>query len=301
MVFPQKIISKESLFLKNIELWILLVIVLIPFGKLVFDGIELSNRISQGGVVGVGKSPWFANRIVDLGDSQLRTFLFQLPLLVIVSAVFVILRKLLQKVDNSLNAQLWYYVIFGLGHALYLHGGGILFLISMIAFNYILVILFIRTRGFPLITWFFNLSFLLITEYYHGYKFAWISESLGYLDGYQSVMDWNRVNNLILLKVISFQMDYYWKLTNRITLTHEKHRVKCDECAESIHCLKFRMESHANNYSFMSFVAYMFYPPLYLAGPTITYNAWISQVQIPQQTYNTKRMIIYFLRFLIMF
>ena len=106
MVFPQKIISKESLFLKNIELWILLVIVLIPFGKLVFDGIELSNRISQGGVVGVGKSPWFANRIVDLGDSQLRTFLFQLPLLVIVSAVFVILRKLLQKVDNSLNAQL---------------------------------------------------------------------------------------------------------------------------------------------------------------------------------------------------
>ena len=43
----------------------------------------------------------------------------------------------------------------------------------------------------------------------------------------------------------------------------------------------------------------MFYFPLYLAGPTLGYNAWISQVIRPQQTYNTRRKVTYFLRLVV--
>ena len=115
------------------------------------------------------------------------------------------------------------------------------------------------------------------------------------------MMRWDRVNNLCMLKVVSYLIDYHWKLTNKLSPTQEKHRLKCDECTDSIMCLKYRMESHAKNYSFISFVAYMFYLPLYLAGPTLTYNAWISQVEIPQQTYNAKRIATYVLRLLFTF
>jgi len=41
-----------------------------------------------------------------------------------------------------------------------------------------------------------------------------------------------------------------------------------------------RQESHASkeNYGWMAYLAYFLYIPLYLAGPVLSFNAWISQV-----------------------
>ena len=66
-----------------------------------------------------------------------------------------------------------------------------------------------------------------------------------------------------------------------------------------VDCLKFRQDSHASDYSLLSFLAYFFYFPLYLAGPTLSYNAWRSQVDKPQQTYSSNRLVIYAVRLLL--
>lgn len=101
-----------------------------------------------------------------------------------------------------------------------------------------------------------------------------------------------------MLKAVSFCMDYHWSKLNRPVECPDKHREKCGECSEKALCLRYRSEAHATDYSLSAFTAYFFYCPLYLAGPTTTYNAWISQVQVPQQTYGPKRLFIYILRFL---
>ena len=289
------------MFWKKIELWAALVLAAVPVFMILLDARTLSERLMWDGIAGVVDSPYFPGKKIDMNDGQLKSFLEAVPYVTIVAFFFVFLRKLLMKFNNSLNVQLLYYVLFGFAFGFSLHGPGILFLLGMIVVNYAVAAAFAGIKGFPVIIWIGNLGFLLVTEYYHGYNFTDISDNLAYLDSFHPVLRWDHVNNLCMLKVVSFLMDYHWKLTNKIVLTREKHMIKCDECADQVICLKYRMESHSSHYSLLSFVAYIFYPPLYVAGPTLTYNAWISQVQIPQQTYDMKRMATYLMRFFLIF
>jgi D-alanyl-lipoteichoic acid acyltransferase DltB (MBOAT superfamily) len=49
----------------------------------------------------------------------------------------------------------------------------------------------------------------------------------------------------------------------------------------------------------LGFAAYFFYAPLYLAGPTTSYNAWLSQVYRPQQTHSKINILTYALRWVL--
>mmetsp|Transcript_7514 Transcript_7514/g.7374 ORF Transcript_7514/g.7374 Transcript_7514/m.7374 type:complete len:265 (-) Transcript_7514:480-1274(-) len=171
----------------------------------------------------------------------------------------------------------------------------------MVTVNYFLVENFAGKKFFAILIWVLNLSFLIITEIYTGYKFAWWSSSLAFLDRFPHDLPWWRVTNLCMLKVVSYAMDYHWSILNLPTPTKEKHKLICSECTESIDCLDYRTKSHASHYSFKAFISYFFYPPLYLAGPTISYNAWISHVQVPQQTFDAKRLGMYILRFFMIY
>lgn len=302
MFLPPGNNSKSTLVYKRIEMWVALASVAIPIALLVKDAYYLSSSLnSQYKIAGVVNSPYFSMSKVDLNDGQLKSFLEGLPILSFVAIFFILLRRILYVVHPSEFTSLIYYLIFGLSFTFYLHGPGILYLLFMILGNYLLASLLVGQKIFPFVVWISNLSFLLITEYYNGYQFAWISKSLSFLDNYSYVLKWHRVSNLCMLKLVSFLMDYHWQVISRPVATHEKHLTKCDECTEHIQCLKFRMESHNTNYSCLSFAAYVLYPPLYVAGPTLTYNGWISQVQKPQQTFDFKRLTVYLLRFFFVF
>lgn len=294
--------SKSNIVYKRLELWVALASYAIPIALLVKDAYYLSASLdSQNRIAGVVISPYFSHSKVDLNDGQLKSFLEGLPLLSVVALLFVLLKRMANLVYPSEITTLVYYLVFGIGFTFYIHGPGVIYVLLMVFINYFVASVFVGHRAFPLIVWAGNLSFLLITEYYNGYEFAWLSKSLAFLDTYPHVLKWHRTNNLCMLKIVSFLMDYHWQVTNRPVLTHEKHLKNCEECTEKIQCLKFRMESHNTNYSCLSFLSYVTYPPLYLAGPTLTYNGWISQVQKPQQTFDYKRILIYLLRFFFVF
>lgn len=302
MFLPPGISPKDNLLHKRIELFSALAIILIPILMLLKDGYYLSSSLlSSNNIVGVEDSPYFSSSKIDLNDGQLKGFLEGLPLLTLVALTFVLLRRLLVSVTPNLEASLLYYSIFGICFGSYVHGPGVVFILLMVLSNYVLAKTLVGSQVFPLLTWIGNLCFLLTTEYYNGYKFEFISSSLGFLDNYSYELQWHRVNNLCMLKVISFMMDYHWKVCNKLVPTHEKHLSKCDECRETVQCLKYRMESHGQVFSCLSFVSYVFYPPLYLAGPTLSYNAWISQVEKPQQTFSFNRLLTYILRFFLVF
>jgi len=96
-----------------------------------------------------------------------------------------------------------------------------------------------------------------------------------------------------MLRLVSFNMDYYWACNRGekdsevdSTTFHRSNIIECHlrtfQDVEEIKELseKYRQStSHPDSvYSFSNFVAYALYPPLYLAGPIITFNDFMWQV-----------------------
>ncbi|OMJ90953.1 hypothetical protein SteCoe_6621 [Stentor coeruleus] len=290
---------KANLTLKKLELFLSFAFTMLALSFMITDAYAYSqNLISTNKIVGVKESPYFPGKNIDSEDGQLRIFLECLPVVLMIAISFIILRRGIFYFSQSKILSIYFYIVFGIAFGIFLHTAGICFLLALILCNYVFAKILARNKFFPILVWIGNLAFLLLAEYYDGFRFAWFNQSLGFLDDLPQLLKWHRVNNLCMLKIISFMMDYHWKLTDKLVPTHEKHIVKCDECSEKIFCLKYRAESHAEIYTLASFLAYTLYAPLYLAGPTTTYNSWISQVYLPQQTISSKNLIIYILRFL---
>jgi len=293
--------TEENTKLRQYERWFLGASITAIMTYLTIQASYLSDSIADKYRIRGLKPTFWGERYADLNDGQLNSFRSGFVLLTFVAVTFVALRKFLVRNKPDLKSQLYYYLVFGLGFGFYLHGPGVLFLLGMVVANYLLAENLRGQKFFPLVVWVLNLGFLLVTEYYNGYQFGQVSRSLEFLDRVPVEMKWHRVTNMCMLKVVSFAIDYHWKTLNVIKDTKEKHMTKCIECTEEIDCLKLRTEEHSNHYSLLSFAAYFFYPPLYLAGPTTCYNAWISQVQRPQKTFDTKRLGVYIFRFCVCF
>jgi len=92
--------------------------------------------------------------------------------------------------------------------------------------------------------------------------------------------------NITMLRLISFSVDYYW--------AHNLEGNDSDVCPSAEMWplnLLFQGEKELSEqqrralshpkliYSFPNFVAYALYPPLYLAGPIITFNDFMWQVR----------------------
>jgi hypothetical protein len=179
---------------------------------------------------------------------------------------------------NTTNStwRLIYYDVIGIGMSFYLHGFGVFWMILMVTVNWMLAKIFAGVRGYPIFAWLGNLGFLLLAEYYSGFTFKSISPSLSRLDRFKGEMKWHTVSNLRMLNIVSFCIDWHWAKTNKPTSNAVGHSKKTDEVPSDVLSYRDRVEAHSDDYSLMSAVAYFFYPFLYLAGPTTTYNAWIS-------------------------
>jgi protein-cysteine N-palmitoyltransferase HHAT len=76
----------------------------------------------------------------------------------------------------------------------------------------------------PPITWIFNIGILFVNEFCHGYHYASIAKNVfpfsapasnwgTYLDSYGGLIPrWEILFNFTILRLISFNIDYYWSL-----------------------------------------------------------------------------------------
>jgi D-alanyl-lipoteichoic acid acyltransferase DltB (MBOAT superfamily) len=60
-----------------------------------------------------------------------------------------------------------------------------------------------------------------------------------------------------------------------------------------------KVPANTKDYSFRNYVGYAVYAPLYLAGPILTFNDYISQLKFPPASIETSRTIKYGIRFLL--
>ncbi len=127
---------------------------------------------------------------------------------------------------------------FDFGFALFfltaLHGVSALKIMLILYLNYSIATR-LPKQYVPAMTWIFNISTLFANELCQGYKFAKIEEFLmsllgsttashdvgiyswgDWLDGYGGIMPrWDVLFNITVLRLISFNMDYYWSLDRR--------------------------------------------------------------------------------------
>ncbi|KAJ9647189.1 glycerol transporter [Coniosporium tulheliwenetii] len=166
----------------------------------------------------------------------------------------------------------------------------------------------------PGATWVFNIGILFANELCRGYPFAGLASFLlpsptaspekasysnwgMWLDSYGGLIPrWEVLFNITVLRLISFNLDYYWSLNQRGGSPVEKKQLDPSNLSE-----RDRVSSPAKpgDYSFRSYFAYATYSPLYLAGPILTFNDYISQLRYRAPSITTRRTVLYGVRFLI--
>ena len=96
---------------------------------------------------------------------------------------------------------------------------------------------------------------LTFPPYYYRFAHRSFGEIFGsewaLLDNYRGSIPWHHMFNLAVLRMLSFNLDYIW----------------CSTGEEEVHPI--------GHYGLLPYVSYILYVPLYIAGPTTTFNTFL--------------------------
>ncbi|KAI9832862.1 MAG: hypothetical protein M1826_001029 [Phylliscum demangeonii] len=192
-----------------------------------------------------------------------------------------------------------------------LHGFSALKILFILYVNYRLTKRLPRAR-IPIATWLFNIGILFTNKYFRGYAAVPLAQlclphglaasSLGkqtmaaavWLDGFGGLIPrWEILFNITVLRLISFNLDYYWSLGARRSTLLEKKELDPGHLSERD---RLAIPARMEDYSFRRYLTYALYPPLYLAGPIITFNDYVSQIRYPTATVTPRRNLLYGIR-----
>ncbi|KAJ0965864.1 hypothetical protein J5N97_027002 [Dioscorea zingiberensis] len=269
------------------KLWELafLVIYALAFYALVIQrSLQLSHENSRR-LFGL-RPGWILGHLNDVSDSQWRNFRGNLPILMLVFGIFTSMANTIRHYYH-LRARgmslIWSFM--SLCYLSYLHGACVVFILLIAAMNFFLVKIFAKTRYFAYMLWIFNIAVLLLNRIYEGYSFSLFGANLAFLDYYRGTFRWHICFNLVILRMISFGLDYHWSLYQDSRFDQKKHIQGCYICRSGKACY-FALQERSvpiDNYSFNIYLSYLIYAPLYIAGPIVSFNAFATQLDIPQK------------------
>ncbi|KAE9408868.1 MBOAT-domain-containing protein [Gymnopus androsaceus JB14] len=240
---------------------------------------------------------WIFGRELDNSDSQYRAFRNNLPILTGVAIIYLLLKQIwvklysLSKVPSDSLHLIPFNIIFSILFLLGLHGSGTLKVVAILSANYMIAKTCKSSKMGPVLSWAFNIGMLFLNERYNGYRFAEIVPSLAFLDEekYEGFYPrWHVSFNITMLRLISFNMDYYWACKK--TSTPETGTLLNERQRQTI--------NHSDQvYSYLNYLAYVLYSPLYIAGPIMTFNDFMWQFRRPLKI--TKSSVLgYLIRFI---
>ncbi|KAF1811167.1 glycerol:H+ symporter-like protein [Eremomyces bilateralis CBS 781.70] len=166
----------------------------------------------------------------------------------------------------------------------------------------------------PAATWIFNIVILFANEFGRGYPLANVAafifphkgagmvdkgvpvENWGVLlDRYQGLIPrWEVLFKITVLRLISFNMDYYWSLNQRGGSPIEKKQLDPSSLSERD---RVSIPAKPMDFNFRNYLAYTLYSPLYLAGPILTFNDYVSQLRYRAASVTRERTVLYAIRF----
>ncbi|PYH37389.1 putative glycerol:H+ symporter (Gup1) [Aspergillus neoniger CBS 115656] len=273
---------------------------------------------------------WIPGRQVDNSDDQYSSFRDNIPYLLLLLVGHPLLRRLYNSyvrpvagdtgpskasptvlaADARLTQRISFDFYFALVFITALHGVSALKVLAILYVNYNISKSLPR-KYIPAATWLFNIGTLLANELCSGYHLEWVASLFvapsgadkeaplvlwgRYLDGFGGIMPrWEILFNITILRLISFNMDYYWSLDYPAASPIEKKQVDPAALSE-----RDRVSIPAEPAAFNGryYLAYVLYAPLYLTGPILTFNDYISQQRYAPPSLTRTRTVLYGVRF----
>ena len=136
--------------------------------------------------------------------------------------------------NYRMRRRISYDLIFAALFLFVLHGSSAVKVLLILSMNFLIVKRLPRSF-IPYTTWIFNISVLSANELCHGYPYVKIAEVLlptpftqgerswsAWLDSYGGLIPrWEILFNITVLRLISFNLDYYWSHDKRMENTLE--------------------------------------------------------------------------------
>jgi len=241
---------------------------------------------------------WMFGRKVDDSDGQTRQFRDFAFVLLVVFITHVAISRVIQALPQNINVKYRkiYSLIFSTIFLSVLYGTSLIKILILLSINYYIAKRFGNNKWNPILTWIFNISMLFLNDYFKGYKFSAFWSALEFLDKRNGLMPrWDINYNYCVLRSISFNMDYYWCLKNKEESKDVEEKIIEDQGMKDY---KERVKDSLleRDYNFFNFLVYILYVPLYLAGPIITFNDFIYQIN-HRNSLPIKKTILYAIRF----
>lgn len=244
---------------------------------------------------------WISNRFNDVSDAQWRNFRGNLSILTLVLGMFTLVANTLRsKYELKARGMSIIWFLFSLCYLSYLHGACIIFILGIASINFVLVKIFAKSMYFSYILWMFNIFFLLWNRIYEGYSFSIFGQSWAFLDDYRGTFRWHICFNFVVLRMISFGYDYRLSCKGS-HFDQKKHLQRCHICSSGKSCYYCLQERslHIDKFSFSMYLCYLVFAPLYIAGPIISFNAFASQLEVPQRNHSVGQIAFYGFRWVL--
>ncbi|EIW65751.1 hypothetical protein TREMEDRAFT_72521 [Tremella mesenterica DSM 1558] len=229
-----------------------------------------ARRLSKG---------WLFGRPVDMSDRQYSSFRNNLFPLLLLSSVHCGCSFIQKQLAASPQARARFIAIFSICMLVVLHGVSALKILTILSLNFAAAKSpksAIVTKTWPAVLFMVNMGVLFLNERFDGYKLGELHAMFDPLDTLGGILPrWHISFNITMLRIISFAMDYHW----RNTVTPVKTPLPHDQ------------------YTFINFLAYSLYPPLYIAGPIMTFNDFMHQLH-KTVAISTREKVLYSIRFI---
>ncbi|KAJ5669697.1 Glycerol uptake protein 1 [Penicillium macrosclerotiorum] len=283
---------------------------------------EYSHLLSPG---------WIPGRLVDNSDAQYASFRDNIPALVLLLIAHPLVRRVYQFFtsrprnetkpshpsaaitgDVQLEQRMRFDFGFGLIFITALHGISALKVLLILFVNYKIGKALPRSYV-PAATWTFNICILFANELCGGYplevlatilapkttgsKTSLLVEWAKSLDNFGGIMPrWEVLFKVTVLRLISFNMDFYWSIDYSAASPIEKKQLDPANLSDRD---RVKIPAEPAAFSMRNFIAYVLYSPLYLAGPILTFNDYVSQQRYtsPSLTRSRSRTVLYGIRF----
>ncbi|PWN39449.1 putative GUP1-Multimembrane-spanning protein essential for proton symport of glycerol [Ceraceosorus guamensis] len=227
------------------------------------------------------KRGWIAGRMRDDSDFQYRSFRDYFPLLLGLALGHTGLSKSVAMLFDrpteltrsaSPNTHPSRRIFLGLFTGLFilaLHGSNAVKLLLLLAFNFVLARTCAGKVYAPILIWTINIGALFLVHWNEGFAWSVWTPALGFLDNYTGLLPRWQINfNISMLRLVSFAMDLHWARLRPVRL----YEPSPPASKRSSTPLK------RDQYSWSAYLLYILYPPLFVAGPIMTFNDFTRQV-----------------------
>lgn len=231
-----------------------------------------------------GLQPGMLGRRVDMSDIQWRDFRAGLPAMAAFFVGAAGAARWLQHTGGRPVSRASCHLLFSLAFLCHLHGACTAFVLIMGMTSFCLAQAAAGRRHGTAAIWLGNVLLLLSARIGEGFRFAAINDALAHLDMHRGVMRWDICFNMCILRMLSYGLDLH-----RHRQSADTHKRQNPEpCMGTSHPRPVPEASptrqHAavfqeGDYSLLMYMAYVFYAPLYLAGPIITYQDFSWQLK----------------------